>query len=497
MNATYQVVLTGIKPGSLPERVQEDVAGLFKIPVARASALLGQPRSIVKRGVLEAVAAQYQQSFEAVGAVCIVEAEALVDPLSLRDQLAPAASTGSAPPKSAPASYCPKCGTRSAGGAFCESCGVPLSGGSSSGVSMPVGAAPAPSDSPKGDRVGAPASLAIERSAAASGAAAQPFGFQNASDAITANLGIERIESFSLGVFFSQVFKKHDPDDVENLFSVGTNLTTPKLAESMGGLPNPWIFFRVLVGALATYAIFYVAYKHFHNTNLVPGLILLGSFAVPFAVLILFFELNTPRNVSITRTIQMLMAGGALSLLVSLFLFEVTPFLGIFGASAAGIVEESGKLLAVLVVLRFIPIDRYPHRLNGLLFGAAVGTGFAAFESAGYALRIGLVNVDAMLDNITLRGAMSPFAHIAWTAIATCGYLSARKHCADFASTIKDRRFYIIFAVPVVLHFVWNLGFEGPFMIKYWALGFIAWVVILSLVQTGLREIKADVAGSS
>jgi RsiW-degrading membrane proteinase PrsW (M82 family) len=172
-----------------------------------------------------------------------------------------------------------------------------------------------------------------------------------------------------------------------------------------------------------------------------------------------------------------------------LIIFEITPLLGVFGASAAGIVEEIGKLATVLFAMRFIHMKRYRFRLNALLFGAAVGAGFAAFESAGYALRIGLQNSDEMISNITLRGVMSPFGHIVWTAIATSAYWIARKDSADLGSTLSSGKFLTLFSVPVALHFVWNLPFEGPLLLKYWVLGLVAWIVIFSLVQTGLREI--------
>ena len=34
---------------------------------------------------------------------------------------------------------------------------------------------------------------------------------------------------------------------------------------------------------------------------------------------------------------------------------------------------------------------RYKYILNGILFGATVGAGFACFETAGYALNMGLL----------------------------------------------------------------------------------------------------------
>lgn len=313
--------------------------------------------------------------------------------------------------------------------------------------------------------------------------------FQSATDRITGKLGLEKIEGFSLPSFFSEVIRKHHPDEVERLLTVGTMETTPIPSVEMGIMPNPWIFFRVLTGTVLAYLLFMFAWKEFHNINLVPGLIIIGSFAVPFSVLILFFELNTPKNVSIIKLVQLVVGGGALSLLLSLILFEVTPFLGPFGASAAGFVEETGKLAALVFLMRTVKAERYKFRLNALLLGAAVGTGFAAFESAGYALRFGLQDANSMLHIIQMRGVMSPFAHIAWTAIAASAFWIARPNFKGLNETVKSKQFLKLFGIPVGLHFIWNLPFEGPFMLKYIILGFVAWVVIISLVQSGLREI--------
>ena len=324
-------------------------------------------------------------------------------------------------------------------------------------------------------------------------------GVRSASDLITEKLGLERIEGFSVIRFFSQVFRKHDPNEVENLFTVGSSLTTPSLHPHMAVLPNPWVFFRVFLSSLVVYVLFHYGATHFENPLVIPALIFVGSFAIPFATLIFFFEINTPRNVSIVRLIQLVILGGSFSILLSLLLFKMTPLLGILGAPSAGIVEEIGKLCTVLATMRLIPMDRYPFRLNALLFGAAVGTGFAAFESAGYALLssfslLGLmsgqvVDVSKMTSIITLRGVMSPFAHIVWTAIATSAYWIARKEHDGMFSTILSRKFLTLFSVPVVLHFIWNMNWTGPFWIKYWILAFIAWIVVLSLVQSGLKEI--------
>jgi RsiW-degrading membrane proteinase PrsW (M82 family) len=62
---------------------------------------------------------------------------------------------------------------------------------------------------------------------------------------------------------------------------------------------------------------------------------------------------------------------------------------------------------------------RYRWILNGLLFGATIGTGFAVFESAGYAFLFGLQSgQSAMLHVITVRGGLSILGgHGLWTAL--------------------------------------------------------------------------------
>ena len=42
-----------------------------------------------------------------------------------------------------------------------------------------------------------------------------------------------------------------------------------------------------------------------------------------------------------------------------------------------------------------------------------------------------------------------------------------------------------------MLHFIWNLPFEGPFMIKYIILGFIGWFIVVRIVKIGLKEISS------
>ncbi|MBQ9447863.1 MAG: PrsW family intramembrane metalloprotease, partial [Victivallales bacterium] len=225
------------------------------------------------------------------------------------------------------------------------------------------------------------------------------------------------------------------------------------------------------------------------------------------------------------------------SLVFSLFMFKFTSAAGLdwMGASVAGIAEEIGKLAAVLLLARS---RRYPYILNGLLFGAAVGAGFAAYESAGYALTILVssiihatlanaekivaalqavngtqvnlaqvlgelytvfaANVDGgMLANIAVRGLLAPFGHVAWTAIAAGGFWMVKGDRKFTASMLADIRFVGCLLCAMVLHIVWNSPWEPQFFTpidKCLILGVLAWIVILSIARRGLKQLAEEKA---
>jgi RsiW-degrading membrane proteinase PrsW (M82 family) len=83
-----------------------------------------------------------------------------------------------------------------------------------------------------------------------------------------------------------------------------------------------------------------------------------------------------------------------------------------------GLIEEAVKLAALWLVARRLP--RYTMR-DGIVLGAAVGFGFAAFESAGYAFSAlftaGGPSLLNLVETEVLRGILAPVGHGLWTAI--------------------------------------------------------------------------------
>ncbi|HTE06718.1 MAG TPA: DUF4339 domain-containing protein, partial [Planctomycetota bacterium] len=106
----------------------------------------------------------------------------------------------------------------------------------------------------------------------------------------------------------------------EDIFAVGTAATTPPLSEVPAGWPRPRVWWRILLGAILTYLLLRVGITEFHNPNFLPGLIVIGSFVVPMSVVVFFFEMNTPANVSIYQVGKMMLLGGAAGLLITMLL---------------------------------------------------------------------------------------------------------------------------------------------------------------------------------
>lgn len=238
----------------------------------------------------------------------------------------------------------------------------------------------------------------------------------------------------------------------------------------------------------------------FENPMGLPGLMIAGAFVVPAACLALFFEMNVLRNVSMTKVSYLVAAGGVLSLLLSLVLYRALEAPSTFlGAMSAGIIEEAGKLLAAMLLVG--GARRFGWTLNGILFGAAVGTGFAGFESAGYLFT-------ALFDGSTpggfyavmlQRALFSPFCHVVWTATVVGALWRVKREGGPWGH-LGDKRFWRVLLIVMGLHMLWNsplhwIGADnalfGRISVATWVVSLVgSWYLVLMLVQEGLYEVK-------
>ncbi|WP_234005728.1 PrsW family intramembrane metalloprotease [Lactobacillus sp. CBA3606] len=352
-------------------------------------------------------------------------------------------------------SFCPKCGQALAAGTkFCTNCGFNVS-------DMHVTAAPNQQQSQ----------------------AARPTQnlFDSATEKLNSWTGEQKKVPIHLGTMFSEVFKSHSETEAEALFIVGTSQTTPTLAQVSDSPVKPWLFSRVLALFILTISLLVGSLYVLNGQKMYVGLISISSLAVPFSLLIMFFEINTFKNISIFKVTKIFMVGGVASLLATLGLYQFVEIgqMSIVTAAVVAVIEETGKLIMIAYYINRINTK---FILNGMLIGAAIGAGFATFETAGYAGELGV-------SVLLLRGVTALGTHTLWCAIVGAALALAKGSAPLSTSVFQNGRFIRFFLLSIALHATWDapLSFN---MEKYTILIIIAWVIILVLIDAGLREIK-------
>jgi RsiW-degrading membrane proteinase PrsW (M82 family) len=147
-------------------------------------------------------------------------------------------------------------------------------------------------------------------------------------------------------------------------------------------------------------------------------------------------------------------------------------------AVAAPLIEESAKglFLVAIVVFRRSQVHGL---LDGIIYGALVGIGFAFVEDIVYYL--GSLQSGQLGVTFILRGVMGPFAHPLFTAATGLGIgiaVSARRPAVRVLAPILG------FAAAVVMHAIWNgstfWGANG-FLTAYGAIMLPLLVVIVAV----------------
>lgn len=251
----------------------------------------------------------------------------------------------------------------------------------------------------------------------------------------------------SVRYIFGSVLQKHSSLEAEQVFSKSAPVQ---------GLPQPWLFLRAFLLLAGSFVVLFSMLKTTHNPNLLPGVILLGAFAAPIGVSLFFLEANTPRNISLYAYAKFFTAGAVMSVAFATVMYTYgTGFIERFGASGAAFIEEPAKLAAVVLLAKGVS-GRYA--INGLALGAAVGAGFAAFESAGYALTALMESqdLDHMSDVTVLRAWTSVGTHTVWTAILACALWQVMNGRRFEWHMLLSPRFLVPAAIVTGLHFAWN-----------------------------------------
>ncbi|HEX6509609.1 MAG TPA: PrsW family glutamic-type intramembrane protease [Chloroflexota bacterium] len=183
------------------------------------------------------------------------------------------------------------------------------------------------------------------------------------------------------------------------------------------GQPRRWLQFFVV--GLVIWIASVVVTAVTKDPILIPTVVLWGSFLVPVTAVIFDYEHEASRTLDGYRVFTAFVYGGVLGVLVAAWLEKWLVGPGPLQYLGVGLIEEAAKLLALIVVAWSLP--RYTMR-DGLVLGAAVGFGFGALESSGYAFvsllsSNGGLSLSNLIFTEVLRGVLAPIGHGLWTGI--------------------------------------------------------------------------------
>lgn len=253
---------------------------------------------------------------------------------------------------------------------------------------------------------------------------------------------------------------------------------------------KPWLYKRIfLAGAAGSVLLYGVIWLLILLTGYcAPGLFLLYYIippcVVPVTLMIFFWEMNAPRNISLVDMIRYFVTGGILSIFA-------TFLLGLLDSSTeswlAPLTEEPAKLLiSLLFLLALKKKTGKVYGLNGLAIGAAVGAGFAAFESSQYAyvaycdaiiyniatndpITIALIQAGrfffeaksfhAVTSNILIRALCAICGHVVFCAPYSAIAALYMGDGISISNILRKADFIIVFFISFFCHMFWNLFF--------------------------------------
>lgn len=195
-------------------------------------------------------------------------------------------------------------------------------------------------------------------------------------------------------------------------------------------VPRWWVVFAI---GLAIWAAAVVAAYVTRDVLLLPTVVIYGSFLVPVTAVVWYLDHDPSPALSSRRVIDAFIIAGAVGVLAASLLEYRLVGSGLVGSLEVGLIEEFVK--AVLIAFMAFGITSFRTR-DGMVLGAAVGFGFAALESSGYALVSLLVvqgnhlflSLDSLVTTELVRGVLAPFGHGMWSAIVGGAIFAAARY---------------------------------------------------------------------
>lgn len=271
----------------------------------------------------------------------------------------------------------------------------------------------------------------------------------------------------------SESYKKHEKKDMEYAFLAGTTLDSANNQNMIQKWQKPWLFYRLLIGGIILGALMYALQAILTSIGINEAAY--GQFIAyiipmigPIVLMILFWELNVPRNLSFMDIVISFLIGAAFCFFVTFVLaffipspivsFERIPSLTVSLPSIAPLREEPAKLVAsVLILMMFTRQGKKQlYGFTGLTIGAAVGAAFSAYESVSYGMQYGT-------DTVLLRSILSVGGHVLFCAPYVAALALAADNGQITLNSFKDKTFLKLFGFSILMHALWNIG-QGEYL---------------------------------
>ncbi len=262
-----------------------------------------------------------------------------------------------------------------------------------------------------------------------------------------------------------------------------------------------WNWLRTFLVGLVLFVITIMVMFLTHNSNLYPTVILIGNFLVPVVFVAFLYDHQHFSRLTPEIVASSFIVGGVLgilgaSILESLLIpvsSNATQGLTLGSAFLVGLIEEGCKILVVLLLARRM---QHTSEMDGLLLGGAVGMGFAALESTGYAFTTFLLSngvVGTSIATTVVRGLFAPFGHGVWTALlgAMLFRASGPRHFRITGSVI------LTYLFVVALHAFWDgspatvffvLPFGIPISVVTLILGSIGMAALVIVYRGAIQQ---------
>jgi RsiW-degrading membrane proteinase PrsW (M82 family) len=213
-----------------------------------------------------------------------------------------------------------------------------------------------------------------------------------------------------------------------------------------------WRWLKLLALGAITWIVCVVALGITQDPNLIPLTVTTGSFVAPVCGAIYVYDRLYDSAFPPIKIVEAFGLGGTVGVLLAVFVEYLLLGSGAVQYVGVGLIEEAAKLATLWLVAR--RLGRYTAR-DGIVLGVAVGFGFAAFESSGYAL-VSLfgphgLELQNMVSTVIQRGLLAPVGHGLWTGLLG-GVLFRSARSGHLRITSKVVAAYVLVAMLHALY---------------------------------------------